>query len=97
MTSDVDLQLARAETMGRIAVVTMTSRTIIEMADDVVAMCLDPSEDPKGKKREEMLHAIDEAAGEIAGAVQAAQTAFAESDPAMGEDEDDDESDDDDD
>ncbi len=66
--------------------------------DIALEMFIDPSEDPKGAERSELLEAVDAAIGDAARAVQAAMPAMVDIDPkeAEPESEDDDEDEEDD-
>ncbi len=64
--------------------------------DEALVLFVEPSEDPKGADRSELLEAVDAAIGDAARAVQAAMPAMEDIDPKEGEPEvDDDEEEDD--
>lgn len=90
MSDAEEATAARNYALGRLAVINMNARVITEMTDEAVVLFVDPEDDQRGKRREELMQAIDEAAGELATATQNAQAAFDVVDPTEGDDDDDD-------
>ena len=80
---------ARDVVLGRLAIIGALGRSVESLADECVGLFLDIDDDEEGKKRAELLEAIDDVAGELAMAVQRAQGALEEVDP-LDEDSDDD-------
>ena len=93
-TNEESNATARDIVLGRLAIIGALGRSVESLADECVGLFLDIDDDTEGKKRAELLEAIDDVAGELAIAVQKAQGALEDVDPL--EVDDDEEEDDDD-
>lgn len=88
---------ARDFVMARLAAARAHIGGASDALDELLQLMVDPDEDRKGKRRAELLEAVDAVLGEAATSMQIAQAGWSDCDPAEGEPEpdDDDEEDDD--
>src|SRR5678816_3008009 len=82
---EVDAELARDFVMARLGAARAHAAAAVDGIDVALAYFVDPSTDPKGKEREEVIDGVDTALGNAAIAVQAAQSALDDIDPEAGE------------
>lgn len=92
---DDERSAAREFLLARLSICRGALASASSSLDDALILFADPGEDPKGKERSKLLEAVDVAIGEAARAIQLAQPAMADIDPAEAEPEPDDEDDED--
>lgn len=85
MSKREEQQAARDFVMARLAACRGAVAIAGDALDQTLALFIEPDEDKKGKARGELLETIDDALGEGARAVQAAQELFDEIDTREGE------------
>jgi hypothetical protein len=76
---------ARNFVMARLGAARAMLSIATDAIDEVLVVFVAPDDDPKAKQRADGLEAADDAIGEAARAVQAAQTLMEEIDPKEGE------------
>lgn len=89
-----DTELARIETLAKLAVARVALTAAVENIDEAIGHFIDPSDDPKGKRRADAIGAAEEAVGEASIALNDAGERVGDIDPEVGEPESDEDEDD---
>lgn len=89
--TDTDDITERDYFMARLAAARVAAMDIVTAIDEATGYCVHPDEDKSGKKREELVEAALEAAGDASRALEAAEASFEDVDPEEGEPEDEEE------
>ena len=62
--------------MARVAAARAAAQGIVESCDEIIALCIDPDEDRKGRDRKESLEEALDAAGAVSRALECADAAL---------------------
>lgn len=79
MAEPADIDVApsvRDYFMARVAAARLSAQSIVDSCDEIIALCLDPDEDRKGRERNEAVEEALDAAGAVSRALECADAAL---------------------